>query len=88
MGCCVGILGLEKKLQDTFVVEQYYYLHPEQFKVMPKKCPLAGKMRLQFTFSISSRGAVNLAVQKQLSESRGMRGRKRRRVGREERWRE
>lgn len=50
--------------------------------------PSEARRSFEFTFSISNRGAVNLAAQKQLPESRGMRGRKRRRVGREERRRE
>lgn len=74
----------KKKLQDTFVVEQYYYLHPKQFQVK-KNAPLGGKTLLRVHVF---RGAVNLAAPKQLPESRGMRGRKRRRVGREERRRE
>lgn len=32
----------KKKPQDTFVVEQYYYLHPKQFQVK-KNAPLGGK---------------------------------------------
>lgn len=54
-------------------------------KKMP---PSEARRSFEFTFSISNRGAVNLAARKQLPESRGMRGRKRRRVGREERRRE
>lgn len=46
---------------------------------------LRSKTLIYFTFSKSNWGAVNLAAQKQLSESRGMRGRKRQRVEREER---
>lgn len=49
---------------------------------------LRGKTLIYFTFSKSNWGAVNLAAQKQLSESRGMRGRKTQRVEREERLRE
>lgn len=44
---------------------------------------LRGRTLIYFTLSKSNRGAVNLAAQKQLSESRGMRGRKRQRVERE-----
>ena len=65
------------------------HLHPHFFKVptwnQKTAAHLGGKTLNYFALSQRDWGAVNLASQKQLSESRGMRGRRRQR---EERRRE
>lgn len=85
MGPCEGFEG--ENLHDRFVVGKYCYLYSEY--VEPKNTIyLRGKSLIYFTLSKSNWGAVNLAAQKQLSECRGMRGRKRQRVEGEKRRRE
>lgn len=79
-----GGFGMEK-LRGRSVVDKYFYLrserrqHPELFKLHTWNRKHSESLRgekhcIYFTFSKSSQGAVNLAAQKQLSESRGMRG--------------